>query len=76
MDDKTEELLFLTLGVMEDIVVSLERRVRAADRFLKNSNPELYLEYRKVLRDVESEHPSTSAQSLEELRKKLFPSKA
>ena len=76
MDDKTKESLFLILRAMEDLVVSLERQVRAADRFLEKSNPELYREYRKVLCDVESEHPSTSAQSLEGLRKKLFSSKA
>jgi hypothetical protein len=76
MNDKEKESLYLTLSLMERLLVDLERRVNAADKFLKQAYPAIHSEYLKVLGSVKEEKESIAAQSLERLRRMVFPDNA
>ncbi len=72
MNDQEKQSLFLTLSVMERLLIDLERRVNAAEKFLRDTYPAIHSEYLKTLGSVKAEQPSVVAQSLEQLRQKVF----
>ena len=73
MTDPEKQSLFLALSAMERLVVDLERRMNAAEKFLKDKYPTIHSEYLKTLGSVKSEEKSVAAQSLEQLRRMVFP---